>query len=155
MTTLNPRITITVTPRVNAALDRFSVVTGKSKSAMVGEILDESVPMLTKMIKVMEAAKAMEQDMAAKVIAPFQKAHDHIETQLGLTLHDFDGTADTLLHEMELISRRVRPDAGRPNVVGSGARSNPVPLSNRGGKHRAKEVGKTAKSLTSKGKVKK
>lgn len=155
MATLNPRITITVTPRVNAALDQFSSVTGKSKSAMVGEILDESVPMLTKMIKVMQAAKSMEKDMAAKVIAPFEDAHAHIEKQLGLTLEDFEGTTDDMLRQMEAIGRRARRAPGSPRVAGTGGTPKPAPLSNRGGKHKTGHVTKIPKRLISKVKIKK
>lgn len=156
MAALNPRITITVTPRVKATLDRFSTVTGKSKSSLVGEILDESVPMFVKMIKVMEAAKSMQKDLAVKVVEPFEDAQAHIEMQLGLTLADIDTTADTLLRNMESIGRRMRRKAGASReAAASGRAAQHSPLSNRGGRHTTDREAKNRKPLISKAKGKK
>ncbi len=156
MPTLNPRITITVTPRVNAALDRICVVTRNSKSSIVGDILDESVPMLMKMIKVMEAAKTLEKDIASNVIAPFVDAQAHIEQQLGLTLDDFSATSEELIREMELISRRMRPTAPKERSVASTTvRSRPhlSPSSNRGGRNQTGQSTKVVKPLILRRKV--
>ncbi len=159
MPTLNPRITVTVTPRVAAALSRFSQVTGRSQSAMVGEILEESVPMMTKMIKVIEAAKSVESTMAASLMEPFETAQAHIEKQLGLSLDAADAISSDLLADVEAIGRR----SARAKKVGSRAigpaPTSPItaapPLSNRGGKPVRVGKGQKAKSLNSQRKGKK
>lgn len=154
MPTLNPRITITLTPRVHAALNRFSELTGKSKSSMVGEILEESIPMFLKLIKVIEAAKLANDSIAAKIVAPFNKAQAQVESQLGLAWDSMDGITDDLLHDVEQITRRsgrtgavrrAKPPAGdRPAL--------PSPISNRGGRTLPDRAIKRRKPLTRKAK---
>jgi hypothetical protein len=159
MPTLNPRITITVTPHVAAVLSRFSQVTGRSQSSMVGEILSEAAPMIAKMIKVIEAAKAVEKDLAASLIEPFDKAQAHIEKQLGLALETANTTTGDLLHKVEAIGRRnTRRKKSSERALlrpALSVGSNRPPLSNRGGKPAGGVGVKKAKSLLGKAKVKK
>lgn len=155
----NPRITVTVTPSVAAVLAKFSQVTGRSQSSMVGDILSEATPMMTKMIKVIEAAKAVEKDMAASLIEPFDKAQAHVEHQLGLALDSATNTADDLLHSVEAVARRnaqgrKRSDRALPRPALSSA-SRTSPLSNRGGKPPADGEPKMRKSLNKNEKGKK
>lgn len=157
MAALNPRISITVTPRVDAVLKRFSTLTGKSKSAMVGEILDESFPMFAKMVKVFEAAQRAEKDMAATIVQPFAKAQEHLEGQLNLAMDSVNFVTDDLLRDVENIGRRKgRRAAVVPRVATvPAARPLPGPLSNRGGRTPATPVDKSLKPLSKKAKVKK
>jgi hypothetical protein len=155
MATINPRLSVTVTPRVDAVLTRFATATGQSKSATVGGILDESYDMLAKMVKVIEAARAAQSNMPQQVIQPFKDAHSHLEQQLGLVLADVHHTADDLLRDVEQIERRTRKAARTSTRRGaaSGRERNAPPLSNRGGKPiREKQAGRT-KSLKGKAKV--
>ena len=158
MAALNPRITVTVTPRVDAVLKRFSTLTGKSKSAMVGEILDESFPMFAKMVKVFEAAERAQKEMASNVVQPFAKAQEHLEGQLNLSMDSLNFAADDLLRDVENIGRRKgRRAAVVPRVatVPAARRPLPGPLSNRGGRTPTTTVDKSPKPLSRKAKAKK
>lgn len=155
MPTPNPRISVTLTPKTAAALQRFSHLANKSQSSMISEMLDESVPMLLKMIRVIEAANKARDSMAATLVEPFQKAHQQIEHQLGLSLDSCASLTDDLLNTVEKVSRRTaRTRAGsRPQVGPAPASDAPPPLSNRGGRTPPSMRTKRAKSLTAKSKA--
>lgn len=157
MPALNPRITCTVTPRVDAVLKQFAALTGKSKSSIIGEILDESFPMFAKMVKVFEAAQRAQKDMASNIVQPFTKAHEHLEGQLNLVIDSVNFAADDLLRDVENIGRRKgRTADGVPRVATVPAAGRPPrPLSNRGGRTPDTTRDKNPKPLSRKAKVKK
>jgi len=133
MATTSPRISVTVTPRVEAVLNRFSKITGRSKSAVVGEILDESYEVLAKMVKVMEAAQSVHMNMAAAVAQPFKDAHHHLEQQLGLVMDDLHNGTDDLLAEIEAVERRaVKAVAIARSAKPTASARGKTPPSNRG-----------------------
>lgn len=120
MPTLNPRITITLQPSVHATLRRLSELTGNSQSAMVGELLEQSLPIFERMVKVLEAAHRLrEQGLGApsEIGVGLEHAQRRLERQLGLELDEFTDLTAPLLAEVEKVERR----AGR--AAGTGAAS--------------------------------
>ena len=111
--------------------------------------------MLAKMVKVIEAARAAQDNMPQQVMQPFKDAHSHLEQQLGLVLAEVHHTADDLLHDVEQIERRTRKAARTSTRKGavSGRDRNVPPLSNRGGKHIRGGQAERTKSLKGKAKV--
>ena len=59
MTTINPRITVTLQPQVHAVLRRLSQLTKNSQSSLVGELLAESMPIFERMVEVLDAAEKL------------------------------------------------------------------------------------------------
>lgn len=145
---INPRITITLQPSVHAVLRRLSELTGNSQSAIVGELLAESLPTFERMAQVLAAAEAL-RTQGMKVPEEVAKGLDHaqarIEAQLGLALDDMDTSFRPLVAEAESIARRAGRTAGR-RPASAGASAQGTPPSNRGvrltqntGKRRAKK----------------
>lgn len=137
----NPRLTITLKPSTFAQIQQVSRLTGNSQSAMVAEILEQSEPVFTRLIQVLEAAQQAKDDLRTKAAADMAAAQAHIEKQIGLALGEFDSVTGNLLEDVEAIRRRARRTTqGQPKggtsggrgarVVGSVARS--TPPSNRG-----------------------
>lgn len=140
-----PRLTITMRPGLHALLRRLSELTGQSQSALIFELLDGAEPVLSKVIRLLEAATLAKEEMRGKLAQEMQGAQARIESQLALSLDAIgeDDVQSLLSEEVEGPQRR-RKGAGGPRVRGVPA-ALPVPLtplSNRG-----------VRSLTSNGKV--
>jgi hypothetical protein len=137
MPTANPRITVTLTPGLHAILKRVAYLAGSSQSAMIGDLLQQSMPVFERMAKLLEAADRIKGE-AAKVPQEIgdsiKAAQGRVEGQLGLLLEDMDEVFKPLIDEAERIERR-RGRAGargaRPGTAGP-ARAASTPISNRG-----------------------
>lgn len=57
MPTKTPRLNVTLSPEVRAALERLSVVSGIAASQFVAQVMQDSLPVLEAMIAAFEAAK--------------------------------------------------------------------------------------------------
>ena len=133
MATKNPRITITLEPQLHAILRRLSQLTNNSQSALIGDLLGESVPIFERMVEVLSAAEAMRaQGMAAtdEMKNALHRAQGRIETQLGLVLDDMDHGNRPILEAAEKVQRRGA-GAGKRSAAPA-PRSGATPLSNRG-----------------------
>jgi cellobiose-specific phosphotransferase system component IIA len=129
MPTKHARLTVVVTDEVMGMLDHLSMLTGNSKSAMVGDLLSSSMGTFSRMASLLEAAKDLsnkahkEQQAAQRALST---AHDRLETALGVAQGHFD-TAVTK------IARRARRPVG--GVAGGATANGPrhlPPISNRG-----------------------
>lgn len=135
MPTLNPRLTITLTPTTAARMRRMSELTGNSQSSMISELLDGSGQVFDRLILLLEAAHMARETVADETVAGLERAQDKIEQQLGLVLEQMDEAGRPLLEQAEAIRRRARRQPqGRPRSGGRAAGGAPVPtpLSNRG-----------------------
>lgn len=117
MATLNPRITITLTPAVAAVLRELSQLAGNSQSAIVGELLETSRPVFERVVSALRAASTIQESAKSEIAAGLERAQAKIEDQLGLLLGEVDDGIRPLLQEAEKINRR-----------GAGAQITPVPV---------------------------
>jgi hypothetical protein len=133
MPATNPRLTITLQPSVAAILRRLSQLTGNSQSALIGELLVQSMPIFERMASVLEAAgklKEQGEKMPKEIGESLGRAQERMETQLGLLLGDMDAGVRPLLDEAEKVGRRGARAGGRsPAARAPGSRT---PMSNRG-----------------------
>jgi hypothetical protein len=122
MPTANPRISITLTPAVAAVMRELSAVTGNSQSAIVAELLETSLPVFERVVKVLRAAETAQIAVKQEMAAGLDRAQTRLEEQMGLQLAEMDGLTKPLLEHAEKIARRG----------GGGARSvastRPAPL---------------------------
>jgi hypothetical protein len=141
-----PRLTITMRPGLHALLQRLSELTGQSQSALIFELLDGAEPVLSRVIRLLEAATMAKEEMRGKLSQEMQGAQERIEQQLALSLDAIgEGDVGELLTEHVEGPRRRRRKAARgapPAGVPGGLPAEPTPLSNRG-----------VRSLTNNGKV--
>jgi len=121
MATLNPRITVTLTPELHAVMRRLSALTGNSQSAIIGEMLTTSLPALVRVVKVMEAAETAQSDFNQGIASGLAKAQDRIEAQLGLALDALDDGARPILEAAEKVKRRARRAVLTPVPVTRGS----------------------------------
>ena len=151
MTTKNPRISISLKQSTHATLERMSVLTRNSKSAIVGELLEEAEPVFERMVRIMEAAGKAKSDAQGSVVKGLEDAQRVLEVQLGLLESDFATRSKDLVDGLETVARRAgRVPAGRAAAAGTRLAA---PISNRGvrlppkGKevHKSKRIRKWAK----------
>ena len=120
MPTLNPRISVTLTPAVSAVLKELSVLSGNSQSSMVAELLETSVPIFEKVCTVLRAAATVQESAKTQFRVNLERAHEALEAQMGLELGRVDEIARPLLEAAEKVQRR---GGGRART---GGRSGPL-----------------------------
>jgi hypothetical protein len=123
MPTLNPRITVTLTPEVHAVMRRLATLTGDSQSSIVGELLLNALPVFQRVIATMEAAHAARAGMLGKLSGDLAGAQAEVERQAGLALDTFDDIVRPLLQEAEKVTRRASKRVLTPRPVTRGVDS--------------------------------
>jgi hypothetical protein len=108
MPTVNPRITVTVTPSVAAVLAELSEVSGQSQSSHVAELLEASLPVLQRVVLTIRAAKDVQQDARDNIVAGLERAQAKAEKQLDLLIEGWDEASAPLLAQAESIRRRAK-----------------------------------------------
>lgn len=127
MPTVNPRITITITPQTHAVLQRISALSGNSMSAIVGDLLEESHPVFERMVRLLDAAAKINhsaKEEKARISESLVEAHRTLEKSLGLSLDSTDETTSHLASKSGKLDRR----SGRAKRSVDAS----TPLSNRG-----------------------
>lgn len=150
MTTINPRLTITLEPSTAAQLRRMSELTGNSRSQMVAEILSQSSPVFDRMIRVLEAAEGAKQAAREETASRLARAQETVEEQLGLLLGSMDDMSRPLLEEAEKVRRRKArrgPETGASGARAAPGRGAPTPMSNRGVRLTASTIETIAKNV--------
>jgi hypothetical protein len=124
MPTERPRLTVTITPKIDRVLGDFSKLSGQSKGSIVLEALEQMVPMMEKTALLMQAVNR--QSPAA--LASLKGRVNDLESLL-------TGVAKVAGSGMDLF---MQPDAPvserseRSGASGKTAKASPPPLSNRG-----------------------
>lgn len=133
MSTVNPRITVTLTPATHALLKTMSALTSNSQSSIVAQILEGSQPVFERCISLLQAAHAASESISEDVRGRMLTAHQTLESQLGLALDSMDEGVRPLLDAAEAIHRRKAGKRG-PRLRGSlpPPPVRPTPMSNRG-----------------------
>lgn len=158
MPAVNPRLTITLKPEVHSILRRMSALTENSQSAIVGDLLESSLPVFERVVKVMEAANAAKESLSSDVAGGLARAQSKIEAQLGLALGEMDEAYRPILEQAKGSKRTAKSgsaaDQARPagGAVSGGEThaqgvSTPVPVTRGSGPHK---VTKTALAKGSK-----
>lgn len=91
MPTKRPRVQVTTTPEVIAALTALNGLTGKSQSLMVAELLQACLPALEMSIQALQVVKEQPRE-AERLMAAYtaQSIHDVTQEQLEFS-HALDG----------------------------------------------------------------
>lgn len=128
MPAINPRISVTVTPAVEAVLSRLSNVTGQSKSSFIADLLENSMPIFERMATVIEAATQAKDTLKTQTMKDMEEAEARLHQILGVTMDIFDESTAPILEEAKRVQRRARGTRSRPAPTASGAqpRSRPA-----------------------------
>jgi DNA-binding FrmR family transcriptional regulator len=58
MPTIKPRVQVTLEPETHAVIERLANIQGKTRGAVIAEMLDSIVPAISKTVTLLEAAAA-------------------------------------------------------------------------------------------------
>ncbi len=106
MPTLNPRITITLTPSVAVVLREMSHLAGNSQSAVVGELLEMCLPVFERVVAALKAAASIQESAKTEIAAGLERAQAKLEQQMGLNLGEMDELLRPLMETAEKVARR-------------------------------------------------
>lgn len=106
MPTLNPRVTVTLTPAVSAVLRQLAELGGQSQSSIVGELLETSLPVFERVVAALRAASTIQAGAKAEIASGLERAQAKLESQMGLLLVEMDDAARPLLEAAEKVTRR-------------------------------------------------
>jgi hypothetical protein len=128
----NPRLTITLKPALAAQFRQLSQLTGNSQSALIGDLLEGSEPVIARVIQVLEAAQVAKQSLRGRLADDMDKAQAQVEGALGIAMEGFNEITGALLKDAEAVTQRGR-HRGEPASGGDGHFVAPLtPISNRG-----------------------
>jgi hypothetical protein len=108
MSTLNPRITVTLTPAVAAVLKDMSALGGNSQSSIVGELLSSALPVLERVVATLRAGAVVEAAARQEIAAGLDRAQERLERQMGSLMDEFDTVSRPLFEEAEKVQRRAK-----------------------------------------------
>ena len=117
MPAINPRISVTVTPEVDALLARLSAISGASKSSIIGDLVVTSVPVLDRMATIIEAAATAKAEMHTQTLENLVAAESKFAELLGSSRQLFDeltlpfSQAPEVLDEAEAVPERTHARA--------------------------------------------
>jgi hypothetical protein len=134
MATSKPRLSVTLSEPTAAMLRELSELTGNSQSAIVGELLEMSQGVFTRMVRLLRAARRAKESGTSEIISGIEDAQAVMEMQLGLALGEPDGKEENLLRDLERVHRRgTREGAGgERSAPAPGPAPDLPPISNRG-----------------------
>jgi hypothetical protein len=131
----NPRLTITLKPALAAQFRQLSQLTGNSQSALIGDLLEGSEPVLARVIQVLEAAQVAKQSIRGRLAEDMDKAQAQVEGALGVAMEGFHDITGALLKEAEAVTKRAPRQRHASAAQAAGAvpgAASPTPISNRG-----------------------
>jgi hypothetical protein len=144
MPTLNPRITVTLSPEQHSLLREMSRLTQTSQSGLISQILTELTPVWSKMLTLMAAAEQAKGVINESFIQDMDKAQAKVEKQLGLAIDAMDDFNLPILALAEKVEHRKGRDSARTRRhADAGAAAAGTPLSNRGVRSNNKQTKST------------
>lgn len=90
MATTKPRITVTLTNRQHDVLRVISECGGQSMSAFIGELLEQSLPVLERMAETFRKIKAAQDEQKKRIVDELDQAQAEVEPVLEQVLGQFD-----------------------------------------------------------------
>lgn len=116
MPAINPRISVTVSPSVDAVLTRMAMLSRQSKSGIISDLLEQTAPLFERMVLVIEAANSAKDSIRFESLEHLENAQERLHEQLGIAMDLFDDGTLPILQQAEVIKRRVSRGAKTADV---------------------------------------
>ena len=132
MPTLKPRVQVTLEPGTHAVIERLAQLQGRTRGAVIADLLDSVAPSLTRTIALLEAAAEAPNDVKRGFRAAVESAHQELVALSGDASRQLDAFLDSLGDE-----------GADPHVVtrGSGMGVDPTPTKRKPPRKRSKPGG--------------
>lgn len=96
MPTVKPRFVVTCEPDTHEVLQRLADLQGRSRGAIVAELLDEVAPALARTVALLEAAAAAPEQVKAGLRAVVEGVYDDLVEVTGDGVRQMDMILDAL-----------------------------------------------------------
>lgn len=108
MATKNPRVSVMLKPESDQILARLSAISKQSKSSIIAEFLEDTcMPMLERMVVVLEAAATASEDAKAAAKQGFADAEQRLLGVVGMTTDLFEQAAAPIMRDAKELSGGV------------------------------------------------
>lgn len=134
MPTIKPRVQVTLEPETHAVIERLADLQGRTRGAVIADLLDSIVPALSRTVALLEAAKEAPNEVKRGLISVIEGIHQDFVAVTG------GGTQqlDTLISKLKKGAKSVGSEGG----------STPVPVTRGSGRgvHSQKSASKKPSS---------
>jgi hypothetical protein len=96
MPTIKPRVQVTLEPETHAVIERLASLQGRTRGAVIAEMLDSVAPALTRTISLIEAAQDAPGQVRAGMRRAVESAHAEIVSLAGDASKQLDVFLDSL-----------------------------------------------------------
>lgn len=96
MPTLKPRVNVTLEPQTYEVIDRLAALQGRSRGAVIADLLDSIAPVMGKTVSLLEAAASAPQQVKDGLRSVVEGIHDDLVGAAG----DPMGQMDALLEQL-------------------------------------------------------
>jgi hypothetical protein len=110
MPTAKPRVQVTLEPETHAVIERFASLQGRTRGAIIADLLDSITPAITRTVALLEAAAAAPDSIKDGLRAVVEGAQ--------ADLADASGDA---AKQLDLLMQQLGAGEGNPHVVTRGS----------------------------------
>jgi hypothetical protein len=132
MPTIKPRVQVTLEPEVHAVIERLAHLQGRTRGAVIADLLDSVAPALTRTVALIEAAAAAPEQVKAGLRQVVADTHDELV-----------GVSGDAIKQMDFLLGELSGDGADPHVVtrGSGIPTDTPPSTRKTPRKRSKSGG--------------
>lgn len=90
MPTIKPRVAVTLEPQTHAVIERIAFFQGRSRGAVISDLLDSVAPALTRTVSLLEAAAAAPDQVKQGLIDVIEGVHGQLVAASGDAISQLD-----------------------------------------------------------------
>lgn len=114
MPTIKPRVAVTLEPYTHEVIERLSVLQGRTRGAVIAELLDSVAPVLARTVSLLEAASSASEQVKQGLRNVAEGIHVDLVAAAG-------PGADQLNFLLESIRKSAADEGANPHVVTRGS----------------------------------
>lgn len=95
MPTIKPRVQVTLEPATHAVIERLAVLQGRTRGAVIADLLDSVAPVMGRSVALLEAAVAAPQQVKDGLRSVVEGVHDELVAVSGLATRSMDDLFDS------------------------------------------------------------
>lgn len=128
MPTAKPRVQVILEPQTHAVIERLAILQGRSRGAVIADLIDSVAPSLTRTVSLLEAAQAAPESVKAGLRSVVEGVHQELVGVAGDASKQLDFLLDKLTAQPAggESGAATTPQAN-PHVVTRGSGLNPLP----------------------------
>lgn len=114
MPTLKPRVQVTLEPPTHEVIERLATLQGRTRGAVIAELLDAIAPSLGRTVAILEAAVEAPNDVKRGLRAMVDSLHQEVIT-----------TSGDAAKQLDMVLDQLADSGANPHVVTRGSGINP------------------------------